>query len=107
MNNEIPSTELPATPPVQTPPQAPPVQAPPPAAHLVEHGEVTNERELALQRRVRELETEVSERERMVQELRTIPATPPTPAPAKVKRKRGWTDPVFSTDDETNGEGAQ
>ena len=77
-------------------------QGSPPAAALVVTGDVTDERQLALDRRAAELErreqlardveNNVSERERKIQEREeALRAAPPVP---KFKRKRNWSDPV-------------
>lgn len=95
--NAAPPAEVPPAPAVQTENQTPPasVPAPPPAAALVLSG-VKSEREIQLERDLesekearRKAEFLASEKEREVQNLRAIPAPP------KVKRARGWTDPVF------------
>lgn len=99
---------VPAVPPVQNnPPVSPP---PPPAAALVTHGEVTDERALALarreaaleenERRHRDVETTLSEKERKIQEREAALVGSLAPKPAKVKRKPGWSDPVFNNEDE-------
>lgn len=87
----VPITEVP--PPNPTPaPALPPVPAPapgnpPPAAELVERGTVRSERELALERRISELE---DDQDRLNGLLNTPAPTPvPTPRPKKVKRKTG------------------
>ena len=88
---EIPAPEIPA--PVHTP-------KPPPAAALVTDGNVKSETELALEQRVRDLEFEVSEKERLVQELKDIPAPVPV-KPPKVKRS-SWRPIIDIEDDETD-----
>ena len=71
-------TEAPVTPPTG---QAPP--APPAAAKIVVEGTKT-ERELALERQLKERETRLSELEDQNRQLKT----PPTPA--KPQEKRSW-----------------
>ncbi len=107
MPDEIPTPapetpEVPAAPVGQ--PQGSPVQTPPPAARLVVEG-VKSEREIELERaleterdRAKRAEVIAAEAERKAQELLQIPKPP---APPKEKRKRNWSDPVFSDDDET------
>ena len=108
MENEISTTPAGDT---QIPPVTPPasVPAPPPAADLVIKGEVKSERELTLERelqkerdRALEAERKAAEFERDNQVLKSIPVAAPAPTVQKVKRKRGWTDPIISTDDETD-----
>jgi hypothetical protein len=97
-NNSPASDVLPAQP---VPPQtatAPGVSAAPlpPAAALALNGEVQSERVLALERKLRDAETRAAELERDNQRLQEVPAElPAPPKPAKVKRKPGWSDPVF------------
>jgi hypothetical protein len=78
---------------------------PPPAATLIVEGEVTDEQALALQRReqaieerearLRGEETTLSERERKIQEREAALKNPAPEKPAKIKRKRNFTDPVI------------
>ena len=98
MSDEIPPPEIPGAqvpPPNQTPPNIP---APPPATALVVKGEVKSERELALDRRetevagresvTRDVENNLSDKERKLQEREAALRTTPTvPAPKKEKRK--------------------
>ncbi len=103
---EVPNAEIP--PENQTPPQPAP---PPPAATLVVEGEVTDEKHLAAQReierrereleereaRARDTEMTIAERERKAQEREE--ALRHTPTQKKAKRKRNWSDPVFSPEE--------
>jgi hypothetical protein len=111
---EVPPVEVPSENPVPPPPSSnsgapvapvqainpspPPLQAPPPATDLVVHGEVSDERILAAERRALDAERRAMELERDNQELKKVPVTPPAPV-KKVKRTPGWTDPVFSNDE--------
>lgn len=115
MENENPT---PTVPPLEVPP-ANPVPAnpppsenlpPPPAARLVHEGELRSEHEIEIERqaleveervtRLREEETAIAERERRIQEREdALRNTPPVPV-KKVKRARGWTDPVFDNEEE-------
>jgi hypothetical protein len=77
--------------------------AAPPAAALVVHGEIKSERELQLERqleetarRMKEMEIEIAEQERDVEELKKIPAATPPPKPAKRTRARNCTDGFFA-----------
>lgn len=93
-STEIPADQIPAENPLPAgPPEIPNVPAAPPAADLVVHGEIDEQQFADLQaqledqrRRNRELETQVSERERDLQNLRQVQTSPP--AAPKEKRKR-------------------
>jgi len=108
---EIPIGEIPpenSAPPAVAHVGTPAAPPPPPAATLATQGEVTDERQLALDRRQLEIDaaaerlrgeqTTLSERELKIQEreeaLRNVP-----PAPVKVKRKRNWSDPVNAAEE--------
>ena len=92
---EIPPGDVPPEnkiPPVETPA---PVPAPPPAAKLVVEGDVKSERELQLEKKLRDAELKAAELERDLQNVitepppvPTVPPPAPAPKPAKVKRAR-------------------
>jgi hypothetical protein len=85
IENNSPAPEISTAPPVPSENQPPPAASegtPPPAANLVIGGEVTDERQLALDRR----EAELARREMLALDAAT--------APKKFKRNRNWSDPV-------------
>jgi len=105
MNDEIPATPL-ENPPIPSPAPAPTIPAnnpaQPPATRLVVTGE-KSEREIQLEAQLeaeragrRTAETIAAEKEREVQELKKIPATP---APKKEKRWR-LPSPVIGSDED-------
>jgi hypothetical protein len=78
--------EAPKSPPVeQAPPKAPP------AAQIVLKG-LKNEKDVALERTLKERETRIAELEDENRTLKTPPTPAPTPTPAKKKSwLKGWT----------------
>ncbi len=116
MADEIPESPLPPAAPV--PPANPPppdlqtgTPVPPAAAALVVHGELTDEKALALERReqaiaerelkAREVEMSIAERERLAQEREEFLRATAAPKPEKVKRARLFPTIIkFEGDDE-------
>ena len=80
-NPEPKNPEAPESPPVG---QAPP--KPPPAAEIVLKGS-KNEKDVALERTLKERETRIAELE---DENRTLKAPTPAPAPPTPAKKRSW-----------------
>ena len=92
-NPSAPPSTDPGPAPGQAP--APPVVAsPPPAATIVLEGTKT-ERELALERDVKEREMRIAELEDQNRQLKT----PPTPAPRKLAEKKSWLSGATLLDD--------
>lgn len=73
--------------PPQAPPEPPGPASPPPAAKIVLEGEKT-EKELALERKLKERETRLSELEDENHQLKTPAQNPPSPA--REKKKSSW-----------------
>lgn len=77
-----------ASQPPQAPPEGPGPASPPPAAKIVLEGHKT-ERELALERQLKERETRLSELEDQNHQLKNPPQIPPRPVREK---KSSWMD---------------
>ena len=80
------------TPPAPPAPSAP--AAPPPASKVVLEGTKT-EREIALERDKKSLETRVSELEDQNSQLKTIPRSQP-----KAKKQKPWLETVLDDDED-------
>ncbi len=104
MPDEVPPSEVPSSPPVQieNPPPPPPNPAAtetPPAANLVINGEVKSERELQLERQVRQLETEAAESQRMAQDA--LAALEKPVAPPSSPKKCRFFPTILGAEEET------